>query len=151
MIRARPRSNNSQDREPQQIATVAALGVTQIFASGPLILSLDLPIIALALVFHGAGMGVMSIARGTVPLALLGADGYAVLMGRLAAPSLLAQAISPIAAAVVLETRGPTEVLFALLAIALLNVLLVAILVSYRTRWQNSPIRDTMFSASSNQ
>ncbi|MFZ0505278.1 MAG: hypothetical protein WAM44_16280, partial [Chthoniobacterales bacterium] len=98
MIRARPRSNNSLDREPQQITTVAALGVTQIFASGLLILSLDLPIIALALVFHGAGMGVMSIARGTVPLALLGADGYAVLMGRLAAPSLLAQAISPIAA-----------------------------------------------------
>lgn len=93
----------------------------------------------------------MSIARGTVPLALSGADGYPVLMGRLAAPSLLAQAISPTAAAVILERRGATEVLFALLAIALVNVLLVAILISYKTKSQSSPVRDTMFSASSNQ
>jgi hypothetical protein len=54
-------------------------------------------------------MGIMSIARGTVPLALFGAPGYAVLMGRLATPSSLAQAISPLLGALVLESGGPTD------------------------------------------
>jgi hypothetical protein len=42
---------------------------TVLVACGLGLLSLDLPIIAVALVLHGAGMGIMSIARGTVPLA----------------------------------------------------------------------------------
>ena len=37
---------------------------------------------------YGAGSGIRSIARGTVPLALFGRDGYASLMGRLAMPAL---------------------------------------------------------------
>ena len=41
------------------------------------------------------GSGIRSIARGTVPLALFGREGYAVLMGRIAMPTLVAQAASP--------------------------------------------------------
>ena len=52
-----------------------------------------LPLIPLALAFYGAGIRLESIARGTLPLALFGASGYATLMGRLAMPSLLAQAL----------------------------------------------------------
>jgi hypothetical protein len=70
----------------------------------------------------------MSIARGTVPLALFGAPGYAVLMGQVAAPSSLAQAISPLLGALVLESGGPTEILFALSGVALANVMLVRLL-----------------------
>ena len=47
------------------------------------------PVWAVCLVLYGAGVGVNSIARGTVPLALFGSDGYATLMGRLAMPMLL--------------------------------------------------------------
>ena len=67
-------------------------------AAGVGLLWAGLPIVAVALVFYGAGIGLESIARGTLPLALFGASGYATLMGRLAMPSLLAQAASPFSA-----------------------------------------------------
>ena len=47
-------------------------------------LIIDLSVIALAIVLYGAGNGIGSIARGTVPLALFGSGPYPVLMGRLA-------------------------------------------------------------------
>jgi len=124
---------------------------TVLVACGLGLLSLDLPVIAVALVLHGAGMGIMSIARGTVPLALFGAPGYAILMGRLAAPSLLAQAISPLLAAVILESAGATGVLLALCGVALANVVLAAILALCATRSQSFSLRDTAFPASSNR
>jgi hypothetical protein len=48
----------------------------------------------------------MTISRGTLPLALFHPSGYATLIGRLAFPTLLAQAIAPPAAAAVLEWIG---------------------------------------------
>jgi hypothetical protein len=93
----------------------------------------------------------MSIARGTVPLALFGAPDYAVLMGRLVAPSLLAQAISPLIAAIILESIGATGVLLALCGVALANVVIVAILAFCTTKSQSLSLRDTAFSASSNR
>jgi hypothetical protein len=53
------------------------------------------PIIALAIALYGAGNGIGSVARGTVPLALFGADRYPVLMGRLGFPLLMAMAVYP--------------------------------------------------------
>jgi hypothetical protein len=64
-----------------------AIGVSALWAG--------LPLIPVAPVFYGAGIGLESIARGTLPLALFGASGYATLMGRLAMPSLFAQAAAP--------------------------------------------------------
>jgi hypothetical protein len=64
---------------------------TALVAGGLTFLLLRLPVIAVGLVLYGAGMGIMSIARGTVPpRASFGPSGYAVLIGRLALPSLLA-------------------------------------------------------------
>ncbi|MDQ2803909.1 MAG: MFS transporter, partial [Pseudomonadota bacterium] len=51
--------------------------------------------VAAGVILYGAGGGIRSIARGTLPLSLYGREGYATLMGRLAMPSLLAQAASP--------------------------------------------------------
>ena len=45
-------------------------------------------IIGAGIVLYGSGSGIRSIARGTVPLALFGREGYAILMGRLAMPIL---------------------------------------------------------------
>ncbi|HST94541.1 MAG TPA: MFS transporter, partial [Microvirga sp.] len=58
-------------------------------AGGVTLLLLGFPILALALALYGAGNGIGSIAKGTLPLALFGREGYASLMGRLAMPSLL--------------------------------------------------------------
>jgi hypothetical protein len=93
---------------------LVASGLGQLWAGG------SLP--ALALVCYGAGNGIWSIARGTVPLALFGATGYAVLMGRLAMPSLLAQALAPSLLALLLERWGTGVGLGALALLPLLNV-----------------------------
>jgi len=92
------------------------------------------PVPAVALIAFGAGNGVFSIARGTLPLALFGADGYARLMGRIAMPSLIAQAIAPSIAALVMVSAGAGATLVLLLALALANVVAVAALWSAMRR-----------------
>ena len=74
------------------------------------------------------GIGIESIARGTLPLALFGASGYATLMGRLAMPSLLAQAVSPVLGALLMQRVGADGTLTALLGAAVLDALVVAAL-----------------------
>jgi hypothetical protein len=51
----------------------------------------------------GGANGLVTITRGAVPLALFGASGYGRLMGRLAKPFLLMQAVSPLVMAFVIE------------------------------------------------
>jgi hypothetical protein len=97
-------------------------------ASGFALLWAGFPVPALALLCFGAGNGVFSIARGTVPLALFGASGYAVVMGRLAMPSLIAQAAAPTLGALVLDGFGAGGVLETLTLLALFNVGCVALL-----------------------
>ncbi|MFZ1425300.1 MAG: MFS transporter [Geminicoccaceae bacterium] len=94
-------------------------------AAGVGLLWAGLPVIAIALVFYGAGIGLESIARGTLPLALFGALGYPTLMGRLALPSLLAQAASPVLGALLLQGVGPDGTLTVLLGAAALDIVLV--------------------------
>ncbi|HET9715512.1 MAG TPA: MFS transporter [Pseudolabrys sp.] len=55
-----------------------------------------------AVMFGGAN-GLITIARGAVPLALFGASGYGHLMGRLAGPFLLMQSVAPLVMAFVVE------------------------------------------------
>src|SRR5262245_35364422 len=61
------------------------------------------PLVAVPLVFYGAGIGLESIARATLPLVLFGASNYAPIMGRLARPSLIAQAASPSIGALLIQ------------------------------------------------
>ena len=113
-----------------KIASVGfvSLGIGALFAG--------LPIVPLALMFYGAGIGLESIARGTLPLALFGSEGYATLMGRLAMPSLLAQAVAPSVGAVIIARLGEHPALGVLTGVALLNVLLACWLASISTTRQ---------------
>jgi MFS family permease len=86
------------------------------------------PILALTIVLYGAGYGIMWIARGTLPLSLFGPDRYATLMGRLAFPSLIVQALAPSAGALLIERSGPDAIMAALTGFAALNVVLIAVL-----------------------
>jgi MFS family permease len=94
---------------------LVCLGIALLGLDGPFAL------IALALVFYGAGNGIYSIAKGTVPLALFGPHDYARLMGRLAFPALLAQAAAPPIVALVIEAHGAGMALNGLALVALLN------------------------------
>jgi predicted MFS family arabinose efflux permease len=46
-------------------------------------------------ILHGAGNGVLTIAKGTLPLALFGSEGYGARQGWLMAPARVAQALAP--------------------------------------------------------
>ena len=47
-------------------------------------------------VMYGMANGLLTIARGTVPLALFGAAGYGRLVGRIGGPFLVVQALAPV-------------------------------------------------------
>jgi MFS family permease len=101
-------------------ATLLAAGA--FVALGVTLLALGAGSAALAVLLYAAGNGVWSIARGTAPLALFGADRYPVVMGRLAAPNLVSQAAAPFAAGLLLAGAGAGATLWALAAVALANV-----------------------------
>ncbi len=91
-------------------------------AVGLAILALGIPAVAIALVLYGAGNGIYSIARGTVPLALFGAERYPVLVGRLARPGLVAQAVAPSLGAMALTHSGADATYILLAVLAVTNV-----------------------------
>ncbi|MEG2042092.1 MAG: hypothetical protein RR068_13415, partial [Hafnia sp.] len=64
-----------------------------------------------AAALYGAGNGILTIARGTLPLVLFGTEGYGARIGALARPMLIAQAAGPFAAALVLSGQGATVML----------------------------------------
>jgi hypothetical protein len=92
---------------------LVAVGVAALWAS--------LPILAVPLVFYGAWTGLESIARGTLPLVLFGGPGYAATTGRLAMPSLMAQAAAPSIGAVLLSVYGAGGTLATLAVVAAVN------------------------------
>ena len=62
-------------------------------------------IIAFALL-HGAGNGMITIAKGTLPLALFGPGGYGLRSGLLSAPARMLQAASPFLFGLLLDQVG---------------------------------------------
>lgn len=90
--------------------TFALLGVSALVAGGFVIL-------------FGVTNGLMTIARGTVLLALFGAPGYGRLLGRVARPSLFMQAIGPLVLAFVAERFSDTAALALIAAFALAALL----------------------------
>jgi hypothetical protein len=84
----------------------------------------DLHAVAVGLVVYGAGNGLTSIVRGTLPLALFGAEGYATLMGRIGRPVLIALALAPSIAAVILDRYGATPLVVVLACIGAVNLVI---------------------------
>ena len=70
------------------------------------------PAAILFVILHGAGNGLLTIARGTLPLALFGAAGYGLRTGIISAPSRILQGGAPLLFGLVLDRAGP---LYALL------------------------------------
>jgi len=94
----------------------------------------DLPLVSLAIILYGGGMGIRSIVRGSVPLAVFGAEGYASLMGRLAMPALVVGAVSPFLGAVVLERYGLDATFAALTAATVISLVLSLLLLADLSR-----------------
>ncbi|OQP35123.1 MFS transporter [Pantoea latae] len=97
-------------------------------ALGLLLLALFPQLALLSMVLYGAGNGLRAIVRGTLPLAMVKPEAYAVVVGRMARPALIGQALTPLAGGYVFETFGASATMGLLCALALLNVALVMVL-----------------------
>jgi hypothetical protein len=64
------------------------------------------PAAAVFALAHGAGNGLLTIARGTVPLALFGPVGFGARTGILGAPARAAQAMAPLLFGLLLDQMG---------------------------------------------
>ncbi len=113
---------------------------TMIVATVLVVLGLGLlvagaPVVAVALILYGGGIGLESIAKGTLPLALFGSEGYATLMGKLAVPGLLVQAVAPFIGALLIDRLGPSAMLAIVWVLAAANVAsAVLLMVLHRSR-----------------
>ena len=96
---------------------------------GAVILAIVGPPAAVVFVLlHGGGNGLMTIARGTLPLALFGKAGYGLRTGLLAAPARILQGGAPLLFQLVLDDAGPYAALalsFTLIATSFLLLLFV--------------------------
>lgn len=76
------------------------LGATLLAVYGP-------PAALAFALLHGAGNGLLTIAKGTLPLAIFGPDGYGLRTGLISAPSRVASAVAPFAFGYLLDSTGP--------------------------------------------
>lgn len=71
-----------------------------------LLLIFGAPVAVLFTALHGANIGLMTIVKGTLPLALFGSAGFGRRAGTLEAPSRVAQALAPLAFGLMLDNWG---------------------------------------------
>jgi predicted MFS family arabinose efflux permease len=57
-------------------------------------------------VFHGSGNGILTIARGTLPLAIFGPENYGYRLGIIGAPARMAQAAAPLLFGLLIDAMG---------------------------------------------
>ncbi len=87
-------------------------------------------VIAIAFVLSfSAAMGVISVARATLPLALFGRRGFATMLGRLTVPQNLAFAASPLLFAVLIDRLGASATLIASAAIQMIALIAMLLLI----------------------
>jgi len=94
------------------------------------LMALGAPFAALFVIIHGAGNGLLTITRGTLPLALFGPVGYGQRQGFITAPARASQAFAPLLFGLLLDDYGAA----ALWLTALLGVAAVVALLMMRVR-----------------
>jgi len=86
-------------------------------------------------IFHGAGNGILTIARGTLPLAMFGPQNYGYRLGLIGAPARMAQAAAPLAFGLLIDSMG-SRVLIVSSALSLAALAALALL---RPQWPATP------------
>lgn len=113
--------------DPLKLNLLATLMLPIAFAAG-LFSGTSLTAAIVFASLYGAGNGLLTITRGTMPLVLFDPRSYGTLVGRLIAPSFVFSAVAPVAYAFVIERFGDSGALYlsqAVAAIALLASLLL--------------------------
>jgi Major Facilitator Superfamily len=91
-------------------------------------LGVSAAVAAAFMVMFGMANGLITIARGAVPLVLFGPVGYGATMGRIAGPWLVMQAISPLVLAFVAERTSDPVALALCAALALVSFVCLVVL-----------------------
>jgi hypothetical protein len=86
---------------------ISARIATALHPVGAVILAIvGAPAVALFPVVHGAGNGILTIVRGTLPMAIFGAYGYGARVGKLTAPARISQAFAPLLLGLAIDRFG---------------------------------------------
>jgi len=86
------------------------------------LLGMSAPVAMMFAVMFGAANGLVTIARGAVPLALFGPAGYGRIVGRIARPSLIITALAPLAIAFVAERASDPAALAVVAAFGMVSL-----------------------------
>jgi MFS family permease len=110
----------ARDMHPLNVARFA---VAMLLAACALLalFGISVAVAATFMVMFGMANGLITIARGAVPLALFGPTGYGHVMGRIGRASLVMQAIAPLALAFAAEHGSDRTVLAIVAALALIS------------------------------
>jgi hypothetical protein len=98
------------------------------------------PIIVHATVFvlvYGLSNGLLTVLRGALPLLIMGPTGYGELLGRIAAPSLVVSAVSPLAFGQIMNVWGPQVGAILLFVAGVASTLAAAFLIRSARRTTN--------------
>jgi predicted MFS family arabinose efflux permease len=86
-------------------------------------------------IFHGTGNGILTIARGTLPLAIFGPQDYGYRLGVIGAPARMAQAAAPLLFGLLIDTMG-SRVLIVSSALSLAALLALFLVPNHPPRTQ---------------
>jgi hypothetical protein len=89
----------------------ARLALTLFPLGAVLLLSGGAVFVAPFAILYGCGNGLITIARGSVPLALFGPEGYGARLGLIAIPGRIAQALAPLAFALLMQASPSLAVI----------------------------------------
>ncbi len=90
------------------------------------LIQFSVPVAAAFAIMYGMANGLLTIARGTVPLALFGAGGYGRLVGRIGGPFLVVQSVAPVVLSYVTERASDAAGLALVAAFAVVALICFA-------------------------
>ena len=90
---------------------------------------------------HGAGNGILTIARGTLPLAIFGPENYAYRLGLIGAPSRICQALAPLAFGLLIEPMGRSVVV---VSAGLCLAALIALMALHRSKPEETMVQQSL-------
>ena len=120
--------------------TIARIAIGVLPVSFALLLAAQgsLYVIVAFTLLMGASQGVITIVRGALPLALFGASGYGAVLGMLATPVLIVNAVSPTLFAMIVDRWGWHTAQIVLVAVSGSSFLAI----EWMSRWYEARRRD---------
>lgn len=123
--------------DPLMLNLIACLFLPLAFTAG--LFSGYLAAAAIAFAFlYGAGNGLLTITRGTLPLVLFDHRTYGAFVGRLIAPSFVLSAASPIVYAFVINRLGQAGALYLSIGVAAVTLAAAALLLALSAAWRKA-------------